>query len=476
MFTLNEIIRGITGNNGLTRDISFTDAAIDSRAVTEGMLFAAVPGERTDGHQFLDSAFSNGASAALVQEDVSDRFFCLDLREGHIDDAAAAEWSGEKPLCIRVENTVEALQKTAAFHRRQLSGMNVVGVTGTVGKTTTKEMIYDVISQHYKTLKTAGNRNNEIGLPLTLLRAENDTEQAILEMGFYVPGEIDQLCQIALPSVGVITNVGMVHAARAGSMEIIAQGKSELVRALPDGGTAILNYDDPYVRPMAELTKAKVLYYGLDPKADLWADDIKGLGLDGVQFTLNYEGRRHPVKIPAIGTHSVLTALRGTTVGLVLGLSWDEITAALETSRTQLRMRITHAAGKGLIIDDTYNASPESTLAALNLLSEIKGRKIAALGDMLELGQYEQKGHEMVGKRAAEVCDELITVGPLSNYTADSAAAHGLPVQKIHRFENSEEAAVFMKDIYGKEDEVLLVKGSRGMTMERIIERLEDRE
>lgn len=473
MFTLNEIVRAMTGKELSGIDRSFNEAVVDSRTAGPGILFAAIPGEQTDGHRFIGSAFEKGAAAALVQEDVSAQYFCLDLRDENISLPELPEEN--VPFCIRVDNTVEALQKTAAFHRRQLPGMDVIGITGTVGKTSTKELMFDVLSTHYRTMKTLGNMNNEIGLPLTLLRADERTEQAILEMGFYVPGEIDQLCQIGLPSVGVITNVGMVHASRAGSMEVIAQGKSELVRALPADGTAVLNFDDPYVRPMAELTKAEVLYYGENPAADLYADEIESHGLEGITFSLNYRGEKHRMQTPLVGRHSVMTAMRASAVGIVKGLSWDEIEAGLRGGKNQLRMRITRSVLGGVLIDDTYNASPESTLAALNLLAEMKGRKIAVLGEMRELGQYEKKGHEMVGVRAAEVCDELVAVGPVTRYLADAALGKGMPADKVRWFETTAEAGAYLANGYGTGTDVMLIKGSRGMRMEQIVGILEEK-
>ena len=473
MFTLNEIVQAMTGKDQPGKPMTFREVVIDSRIASDGMLFAAIPGEQTDGHRYVSSAFSNGAAAALIQEDVSGDFELLDLRNNEIH--ASGPLSGEKPVCIRVENTVEALQKTAAFHRRQLPKTEVVGITGSVGKTTTKELIYDVLAHHFKTLKTLGNMNNEIGLPLTMLRCTDDVEQAVLEMGFYVPGEIDQLCQIALPSVGVITNVGMVHASRAGSMEVIAKGKSELVQALPADGTAILNYDDPYVRPMAELTDAKVFYYGLDPAADLFADKVESFGPGGLKFDLNCHGERKTVRTPLIGRHSVLTALRGAAVGLVKGMDWDEIITVLENSHSKLRMRLTHTVGGGTLIDDSYNASPDATIAALTLLGEMAGRRIAVLGEMRELGQYEKKGHEMVGEKAAVSCDELVAVGPVTKYTADAAAAAGMKRENIHWFATVPEAIEFLQDGYGTENDVLLVKGSLAMGMSRIVSVVEER-
>lgn len=476
MFTLNEITRAFTGKNLFESDQLFTEAVVDSRLSAAGTLFIAIPGENTDGHKFVSSAFANGARAALIQEEIEGDYIFVDLREGTAADTIKSGTTNvEKPVCIRVENTIAALQKIAAFHRTQLPKMEVTGITGSVGKTTTKELMYDVISDHYRTLKTLGNKNNEIGLPMTLLRADENTEQAILEMGFYVPGEIDQLCQIAKPSVGIITNVGMVHASRAGSMEVIAQGKSELIRALPDDGTAILNYDDPYVRPMADLTKANIFYYGTDPAADLYAIDINSKGLEGIDFTLIHKGQKHPIHLPWIGRQSVMTALRGTAFGLVKGLSWDEITERLRGSHNQLRLRLTRTFSGSMLIDDSYNASPESTAAALSLLSEVNGRKTAVLGDMKELGQYEQKGHRMIGEKVAQICDKLIAVGPAMKITVDTAIEKGMNPESIQWFATSAEAADYLINHPSSKDEVLLVKGSLSMNMAHVVSKLEEK-
>ena len=470
MFRLSEMIRALTGKEIRGDDYHFREAVRDSHEAADGTLFVAIPGDRTDGHKFIPDAFANGARAALIQEDIPEGIRVIDLRG---DDVGITEMKDSEPVCFRVDNTITALQKIAAYHRTQLPQMEVLGITGSVGKTSSKELIYDVLSCHYRTLKTAGNMNNEIGLPLTMLKADENTEQAVLEMGFYVPGEIDQLCQIAAPSVGVITNVGMVHASRAGSMEVIAQGKSELVRALPVEGTAILNYDDPYVRPMAEVTKAKIFYYGTDPAADLFVTDVESLGLEGVRFVLNYHGEKHAAKVPLIGRHSALTALRAAAAGLVKGLSWDEILTGLEHGRNQIRMRITKTLGGGMLIDDSYNSSPDAAAAALNLLSEMKGRKIAVMGDMLELGQYEKKGHETVGSRAAQTCDVLVAVGPLSKYMCESAIEKGLNPANVYRFETAADSVAFVKEHFGSENDVVLVKGSLGMKMKQIVNALE---
>jgi UDP-N-acetylmuramoyl-tripeptide--D-alanyl-D-alanine ligase len=216
-----------------------------------------------------------------------------------------------------VDDSLAALQQIARFWRRKLS-LRVIGITGSVGKSTTKEVVAQVLSERYKTLRNPGNLNNEIGLPLTMLRLNEAHERAVLEMGFYVPGEIRFLCEIAMPHVGVVTNIGSVHAERAGSREEIARGKAELVQSLPAApeGAAVLNFDDPLVRDMQRLTKARIFFYGFTPDAELWADGVEGLGLDGVKFRMHYHGETMHVRIPMIRRHSVETALRATAVAV----------------------------------------------------------------------------------------------------------------------------------------------------------------
>jgi UDP-N-acetylmuramoyl-tripeptide--D-alanyl-D-alanine ligase len=331
-----------------------------------------------------------------------------------------------------------------------------------------------VLKQRYRTIKNPGNLNNEIGLPMTLWQIGDGHQRAVLEMGFYVPGEIQFLCELARPSVGVITNIGTVHAERAGSQEEIARGKAELVKGLPPApeGTAILNYDDPLVRAMTDETDARIFFYGLNPQADLWADQVEGLGLDGIRFRLHYQNETIHLKVPLIGRHSVHTVLRAAAVGLIEGLSWEEISWGLRSEHTQLRLVAVRAASGAMILDDTYNASPKSMLADLNLLDEMAGRKIAVLGDMLELGQYEEQGHRKVGIRAAEVADVLVTVGKLGQLIARAAAEVGLKDEKIHSFLDCDEARDFLQNFLDEND-VVLVKGSRGMRMDKIVAALE---
>lgn len=470
MLTLAEVVEALTGVRPDRGGQVITDALVDSRKVIPSSLFVAIPGESLDGHDFVADAFRRGASMALIQREAPDCERVLDLRSGF--DAGALE-DLQFPVCLRVDDCLQALQQIARHWRAKLD-TRVIGITGSVGKTTTKELVAEVLSRRYRTLKNPGNLNNEIGLPLVLLRMTEGHERAVLEMGFYVAGEIALLCDLASPHVGVITNVGTVHAERAGSREAIARGKAELVEALPPDGFAVLNYDDPLVREMADQTEAKVFYYGLDSRADLWADDVVGLGLEGVRFRLHYGQDVLHLRVPMIGRHSVHTALRAAAVGLIEGLSWQEIVEGLRFGHSQLRLVAVRSESGALLLDDTYNASPESTIAALNLLEELDGRKVAVLGDMLELGPYEEQGHRMVGARVAQFADELVTVGQLGQIIAQAANQSGLSRSKIKSLETSAEVIDYLRPRL-LEGDTVLVKGSRGMEMDTIVAALEHR-
>jgi UDP-N-acetylmuramoyl-tripeptide--D-alanyl-D-alanine ligase len=472
MLTLADLLDALTGIRPPWANLVVTDAVIDSRHSIPGSLFVALRGERVDGNDYVLDAFSRGASFAFVDRDLPEEIPVLDLREAT---ATSLEAALEVPFALRVADSLQALQQSARFWRQKLD-IRVIGITGSVGKSTTKELASAVLEQGYSTLKNVGNLNNEIGLPLTMLRLSPGHQRAVLEMGFYIPGEIAFLCEIAKPQVGVVTNIGTVHAERAGTQEAIARGKAELVQALPPApeGTAILNFDDPWVREMAQQTKAKVFYYGLEPRADLWADQIEGLGLEGIRFRLHYKNETLYVRVPLIGRHSVHTALRATAVGLVEGLTWQDIIEGLRSGHAQLRLVAVRSEGGALLLDDTYNASPQSMLAALNLLDEMSGRKIAVLGDMLELGPYERVGHEKVGVRAAEVADEIITVGERARIIAYAARQAWFPQQAITELETTDQAIEVLRE-HVTENDVVLVKGSRGMQMDRIVATLEAR-
>ncbi len=478
MITLADVLEALTGTRLERAAVPITGGAVDSRQVQPGSLFIALPGEHHDGHDFVGEAFAAGAGYALVKRDLSSQFATADLRAPLQPEKLEAKLDKlQVPTCLWVDDPLKALQQVAKYWRNKMSA-EVVGITGSVGKSTTKEVVAEVLSQRYSTLKNKGNLNNEIGLPLTLLSLTEQHERAVLEMGFYVPGEIEFLCDLAKPRIGVVTNVGTVHASRAGSQEKIALGKSELVQALPEDGFAILNYDDPLVRQMANQTHAQVFFYGMDNTVDLWADNIEGLGLEGIRFFLHYRQEKNrpaevlQLRVPLIGRHSVQTVLRAAAVGLVDGLTWQEIVSGLRSASNELRLLAVRTNSGALILDDTYNATPESMLAALNLLHDLGGNKVAVLGDMLELGQYEQRGHEMVGIRAAEVVDELITVGERGKLIAEAALGAGLPANKVLAFEQVDQVIEYLQPSIKSED-VVLVKGSNMMRMDRIVSALE---
>ncbi len=470
MLTLAHVLEALTGYQSAGGLQIITDVAIDSRLTIPGSLFVALPGERTDGHDFVSAAFAKGAIAALVQREFPGDFNTLDLREP----VTYAQATGlPLPVCLRVEDTLKAMQTLATYWRARLH-LRVVGITGSVGKTTSKEIIAAVLGTRYRTFKSEGNYNNEIGLPLMLLKLTEAHEHAVLEMGFYQPGEIAFLCGLARPHVGVVNNVYAVHLERAGSLEAIAQGKGELVEGLPPApeGVAVLNYDDPLVLGMRHRTRARVFTYGLDPAADLWADNIESRGLDGIYFHLHYQRETLHLKVPLLGRHSVHTALRATAVGLVEGLTWQEIVEGLQAvGATQLRLAAVKGPGGSLILDDTYNASPESVIAALNLLHELEGRRVAVLGDMLELGAYEEEGHRLVGRRAREVVSLLVTVGPRARYISDEARRYGLSAGAVVELKDNDEALAYLRREIGAGD-VVLIKGSRGVHLDRIVPEL----
>ena len=464
MLTLAEVIEAITGQKSrLGSGQPVTDVVIDSRLAIPGCLFVALPGSVYHGHEFVAAAFGAGAVAAIVEGDLSLDCQHVDLRRG-LDPAPATL---ELPLCLRVQSSLEALQRLAASWRYR-HNPRVIGITGSVGKTTTKELVAAVLARRYNTLRSRGSYNNEIGLPLTLLQITSAHERVVLEMGMYDVGEIADLARIARPHVGVVTNIGPVHLERAGSMERIADAKTELVQALPPDGVAILNYDDPLVREMAQKTRARVLYYGLSPKADLWASGIEGMGLEGIHFRLHHGGETLHLRVPLLGRHSVHTALRAAAVGLVEGESWQEIIEGLQRGSPQLRLVAVDGINGSTLLDDSYNASPQSTLAALNLLDELDGRKIAVLGDMLELGNYEEEGHRKVGLRVIDSVDVLITVGRLGRIIAKEAQRWGFPPSSVYVLDDNAQTIELLQEIIVPGD-IVLVKGSRALRLEEVV-------
>jgi UDP-N-acetylmuramoyl-tripeptide--D-alanyl-D-alanine ligase len=461
-FTLDDILQGTGGEldargRGLAlAGDGFTGVTIDSRAAQGGALFVALQGERVDGHAFVATAVANGARGALVRRDWT--------APADIPDGVAL---------VRVDAPLAALQAMSRWWRERC-GAQVIAVTGSIGKTSTKEALAAVLSRKFSTLKSAGNLNNEIGLPLTLLRLQPEHEKAVLEMGAgYALGELTFLCGLAAPQIAVVTNVGPVHLERMGTLENIARNKSELVAALPASGTAVLNGDDARVRAMHDVTRARVLFYGLRADNDLRATDILSRGLQGVDFTLTVEprGDRWPVRLPMLGKHSVYTALAAAGAAYAAGMSWGEIVEGLEGLRTQVRLLRVPGWNGSTLIDDTYNAAPDSMVAALDLLDEMQGGKVAVLGDMLELGSYTEEGHLRVGRRAAAVADRLVAVGSLGRVIGEEALRAGMAPDSVFFAMENGQVVDYLKGLLKQGDHVL-VKGSRGLYMDEIVEGL----
>lgn len=464
-------------------------AVLDNRDAAQGDLFVAFTGSTNDGHNYIADALRAGARAVICEERGRDQ-----ARQGGaaLIDCTQGRWAiyaklprgftSQMPLAFVVDDTEEALQKVGGFQRlhRTAAGLRVIGVTGSVGKTSTKEVAHAVLTRRYRTLASPGNLNSEQGLPLALLGLGPEHERVILEMGMYALGEIRRLCELSRPQIGIITNVGPSHLSRLGTIERIATAKSELVQALPgadEGGVAILNWDDERVRSMADLTDARIFSYGLTTDADLWADEITSNGLEGIRFRFHHRKADRQVeslyvRAPLLGRHSVHTALRAAALGLVEGLEWDEIVSGIQNIPGQLRLVVMPGVNGSTVIDDTYNASPASTVAALNLLADLqpadRGRRVAVLGDMRELGQFTAEGHKLVGRRAADVVDMLVTVGELGAAIGEEALVVGYDAAKLETMQNAEEAIALLNRRLQPGDAVL-VKGSRAIGMERIV-------
>ncbi len=450
MITLLQVRAGIGPHQmaaGPGAGLQFTSVVHDSRQAAPGSLFVALRGEALDGHDYIADAYRRGAVGVLAE-----RLVNLDWLEGP---------EASRFAYILVEDSLKALHHLAHYWRRE-HAVRVIGVTGSIGKTTTKEMIYSVLSRRYRVLRNRANYNTETGLPLTLLELDSSHQRAVLEMGMYGIGDIATLCRIAEPEVGVVTNVGPIHIERLGNLENIAQAKGELLLALPETGWAILNGDDERVQSMP--SPARRVFYGLSPNCQVRATRIESRGIDGVRFRLHLGNTSLEVWTPLIGRHFVYACLAAAAVGLVEGMRPEEIAMGLATPPPAVRMRILDGPNGSHLIDDTYNAAPSSTKAALDLLAELPGRRMAVLGDMLELGEYEEEGHREVGRKAAQVLDRLVVVGPRARIIGEEAQANGMTSVQ---FANTKEEV----DLQFEPVDWVLVKGSRGMQMEELVAR-----
>ena len=429
---------------------TFGRAVIDSRQARPGDLFFALRGERHDGHEFVGEALAAGATGAVVERP-------LDIPQ----DASL----------FQVSDSLKALQQMAAHWRRR-HDVHVVAVTGSVGKTTCKELVAAVLGRRYRVLKSEANLNTEIGVPLTLLQLTRDHQRAVLEFAMYGRGEIDLLSRIAAPiAIGVVTNIGPVHLERLGSMGAIVAAKAELVEALPadPDGVAVLNGDDPRVAALSARTRARTLFYGQSPQCHVRGDNLKSRGLEGISFRLTCGEASLDVSLPLPGRHHLYPALAAAAVALSEGMTLNEIAQALAAARPELPWRVLPGPKGSTILDDSYNASPASMLAALDLLAELPGRRIALLGEMRELGAAEEEGHRQVGERAATACDRLLILGERARPLAEAARAAGL---KDVRFLDSGEAATETLRSELRSGDHLLVKASRALALETVVDAL----
>ncbi len=427
-----------------------TSITTDSRKAEEGSLFAAICGERTDGHNYIDEVFLSGAVCVLSEKEVK-----------------------VQGAVILVENTIAALGKIARAIMKKLM-IPVVGLTGSVGKTTTRDMTYSVVSKIFNTLKNEGNLNNELGVPLTVFCADENTEAAVIEMGMDNPGEIDRLSRIVRPMVSVITNIGMSHIERLGSQENIYRAKAEIFKNTKEAGTVILNGDDKILMAHKGEITQRVITVGIKNKdADIVAEDIVSTK-DSVSFVANGLGKKIEVKLPIPGEHNVINAMLAIAVGITFEMPSKEIASALsDFSMTKMRMDIIDD-GSVTIINDCYNAAPDSVRAALSVLSKYDGRRVAILGDIKALGEYSYKAHYDLGLDVIKSgVDVLITVGEQARHIAESACHSGMDSDFVISVDDAEDLYQELPDMI-KSNDVILVKGSRAMKLERVTEFLKN--
>jgi UDP-N-acetylmuramoyl-tripeptide--D-alanyl-D-alanine ligase len=452
VFTLEELLRATGGRviHGAPKgDERFVGGAFDSRIAEPGSVFFALRDQR-DGHDFVADAFAHGARAAVVERPVPDV-------------PAGA-------LVVQVPDTQNALRRLAEA-LRDAYPIPAVGITGNVGKTTTKEATAAALGARYRVLRTVSSFNNEIGVPLTFLGIEPSHEVAVIEMGFYVPGEIADLCRLVRPRIGIITRIPdvPVHYSRTPSVEAIAAGKAELIEALPADGLALLNADDPRVRALASRTKARVRLFGEAVDADLRATDVIARGVEGLRFVAHDGARSAEVRLPLPGRHLVSSALAALGAASALGVPLAEAATALSVMDVPPhRMNVRRAAGL-VVIDDSYNASPAAVMAALAVLGSVPPRRVAVIGDMLELGTLSADAHEAVGREAAKQTDVLVGVGELARMMVTAARAAGL--RDTHQVSDRAEALMLLRRILRRGDTVL-VKGSHSLALDELADAL----
>lgn len=420
----------------------------DSRKAEAGGLFVPIKGARVDAHDFIEQVMEKGVLATLSEKDL-----------------------GEKPFpYILVKSSLTAVKDIAEFYLKQLQ-IPVVGITGSVGKTSTKEVIASVLAQKYNTLKTQGNFNNELGLPLTIFRLRDEHEMAVLEMGISDFGEMHRLAKIARPNTCVITNIGLCHLEFLKSRDGILKAKTEIFDYLQSDGHIILNGDDDKLVTVQEAKGIKPVFFGVENHQGIWADEIKPEGLKGISCCIHAGEESFSVLIPVPGKHSVYNALAATAVGLTYGLTIEEIRKGIESLQSVSGRFHIIETPEYTVIDDCYNANPISMKASLDVLTDALGRKVAILGDMGELGADERKMHQEVGRYAAErEIDVLLCVGELSADMAEAARTVSSKTQVEH-YANKEDLMKELPELLEKGDTVL-VKASHFMEFGEIVEKL----
>jgi UDP-N-acetylmuramoyl-tripeptide--D-alanyl-D-alanine ligase len=444
----SKIAEFLAASGDYRRDEVAQGYSIDSRTVAPGELFFAVKGERLDGHDFVDAALERGALAAVVRNDQLARF------------------SGNSKL-LAVDDTLIALQ-TLATAVRKLWGKPLVGVTGSAGKTTTKEAIAHVLSSRFRVLKSEGNFNNHFGLPLMLLRLEPEHDLAVIEMGMSHAGEIRALAKIAQPDVGVVTNVAPVHLEFFDSLAGIARAKYELVESLPSSGTAVLNADDEYVSQFGHNFKGKVIRYGTVIGADVWAENVQSHGTEGSEFDVVVAGYRERATLPLVGEHNVLNALAAVSVAIAQGMKVSEAIEALATLKPADKRGQVLQLGNITVINDCYNSNPKALAAMVDALSGMNGRRrIVVAGEMLELGPAGEELHRDSGRHIAEKkIDVLIGVRGLARPMVEAAGQNGIRAEFVA---TPEEAGDWLAR-ETKDGDVVLLKASRGVKLEKALE------
>jgi UDP-N-acetylmuramoyl-tripeptide--D-alanyl-D-alanine ligase len=422
--------------------------SIDSRTVGPGQLFFAVTGERLDGHDFVEAALKKGAAAAVVRQDLRGRY------------------PGETRL-LAVEDTLVALQ-TLATAVRKLWAKPLIAVTGSAGKTTTKEAVAHVLSTRFRVLKSEGNFNNHFGLPLMLLKLEPEFDLAVIEMGMSHAGEIRALARIAQPDIGVVTNVAPVHLEFFDSLAGIARAKYELIESLPAGAAAVLNADDEYVSQFGRHFKGKVVMYGTRANADVRAEKIQSKGTEGVAFDVVIGGLREPARLPLVGEHNVLNALAAVAVGLERGLSSAEAVGALASLAPADKRGQVLQVGNITLINDCYNSNPKALEAMVDALAAMAAtRRIVVAGEMLELGPAGEQMHRRAGQHIAEKkIDILLGVRGLAQAMVEGAKRAGVRTEFVA---TSDDAGEWLAR-EARDGDVILLKASRGVKLEQALE------